>query len=164
MAMEFDSPTPFPIWQMYLTYWKVSFTLVGMNERTHHEQHITNLYLREFLPAVVGYGVALAIVIPILNADDVGDWRYLVALLPVIPILWGIRAIVRNLRRSDEMQRQVILIGFAVGFALTIIASSTLAFLAIAGLNTDPWGMWVVFSAGGLGWIVGSTAAAGALQ
>ena len=44
----------------------------------------------------------------------------------------------------------------AAGFGVAMITSITIGFLALAGLNTNRWGTWVIYSAGMLTWGVAS--------
>jgi hypothetical protein len=127
-----------------------------MAQRTNTERRSARAYLREFTPAVVGYVLVLGTIILLVDFRTAGAWRYPVALLPVIPALWGMRAVIRHLRRIDEMQRALQVDGMAAGFGVAMIMSITIGFLALAGLNTNRWGTWVIYSAGMLTWGVAS--------
>jgi hypothetical protein len=127
-----------------------------MAERTNTERRSTRAYLREFTQAVVGYLLVLGGIIVLVDFRTAGAWRYPVALLPVIPALWGMRAVIRHLGRIDEMQRALQVDGMAAGFGVAMITSITIGFLALAGLNTNRWGTWVIYSAGMLTWGVAS--------
>lgn len=81
------------------------------------------------------------------------------AVLPVLPALWVIRAAVRHVRRVDDYQRGLLLQGLAVGFGVAMIASVTLGFLEIAGLDVPVTG-WIVYGAGMVGWAVATGIAA----
>ncbi len=131
-----------------------------MTERTEHERRTAAAYLREFFIAVVGYAVTLVAIIALVDFDTAGGWKYVVALLPVIPALWGVLAIARHLRRIDEMQRSILVDGMAVGFGLAMVAAMTVGFLAMAGLDADRWGPWAIYSIGMLGWIAGQVRSA----
>ncbi|MDQ2881624.1 MAG: hypothetical protein M3Y48_10440 [Actinomycetota bacterium] len=92
------------------------------------------------------------------HLDGHSSWLYLWAVLPVIPALWMVRAIVRHIGRIDDYQRLLLLRGLAVGFAIAMIASLTVGFLGIAGLDL-PAGGWIIYGAGMLGWAVTGMAA-----
>ena len=70
--------------------------------------------------------------------------------LPVLPTLWIIRAVVHHLRRVDD-QRLLLLQGLSVGFALAMVASLVVGFLGIDGTGVRGGG-WIVFLVGMLGW------------
>jgi hypothetical protein len=64
-------------------------------------------YLREILPPMAGYLAAVWLSIVLLR-DIQADWlRALVALLPVPPIAFAMRAIIRFIRDTDELQRRI---------------------------------------------------------
>jgi len=113
----------------------------------------TRAYLREFVPSMAAYGVLLAATLIWGHLDGPGPWRFGWALLPVLPALWIVRAVLRHLRRVDDYQRLLLLQGLGVGFATAMIASLTLGFLGIAGLPMAAAG-WVVYSLGMAGWLV----------
>lgn len=100
---------------------------------------------------MAGYVVVLTAVIVWGHLDGPSSWRYLWALLPVVPALWIVRAVARRVARIDDYQRLLLLRSLAVGFALAMIASVTVGFLGIAGL-TLPAAGWIIYSAGMLGW------------
>ncbi len=89
------------------------------------------------------------------HLDGSSPWRFLWALLPVIPALWTVRAVLRHLGRVDDFQRLLLLQGLAVGFGIAMIASVTVGFLGIAGLRLPAAG-WVIYGAGMVGWAGGS--------
>lgn len=129
------------------------------NGRTHTERAASASYLREFLPAIVGYVVVLVAILLFVDLETSGSWRYLVAVLPVVPALWGVRAISRHLRRVDEMQRSIQVDAMAAGFGVAMITALTIGFLAMAGLDANRWGPWLIYSSGMLGWLVAATSA-----
>jgi cobalamin synthase len=116
-------------------------------------------YYRDFVPGIVGYCAVLVLVL--LFGDLGGDspWRFVWAVLPVIPQLWVLRAVSRHLNRVDEYQQRRLLQGLGIGFAVAMIAAVTVGFLGIAGLDMRIGG-WIIFAAGMTGWIVGSAGAA----
>jgi hypothetical protein len=54
-------------------------------------------------------------------------------------MLWVVIAILRHIRRIDDYQRFLLLQGLGVGFAVAMISSVTVGFLAIAGLSPTNW-------------------------
>jgi hypothetical protein len=106
---------------------------------------------------MIGYGVVLGGVLAWGNLNGESPWRFLWAVLPLIPMLWVVRAVVRHLRRVDEYQRLLLLQGLGVGFVIAMIASVTVGFLGVAGLVLPAplaTGGWIVFAVGMLGWAV----------
>ncbi len=104
---------------------------------------------------MIGYAVVLTAVIVWGDLDGTSPWRYLWALLPVLPTLLVVRAVYRHIRRIDDYQRLLLLQGLAVGFALAMVASLTVAFLGVAGLALPSAG-WIVYGVGMAGWGVAS--------
>jgi hypothetical protein len=64
-------------------------------------------YLREMLPAMLGYIAAVFFSIWLLKRVDAPALRALIALLPVPAIALAMRAIVRRIRDADELQRRI---------------------------------------------------------
>ena len=112
-------------------------------------------YFRDFWPSMAGYVLVLTAVVRWGDLDGSSPWRYVWALLPVVPLAWTVRAVVRHLRRIDDHQRELLLQGLAVGFCVAMIAAVTVGFLSVAGLALQAAG-WIVFGAGMLGWAAGT--------
>lgn len=113
-------------------------------------------YHREFWPGIAAYVVVTCTVSFLGAFDGRSPWRFLWALLPVIPAAWIVRTVLRHVGRVDEYQKLLLLESVAVGFAVTMLAAITLGFLAIAGLHPAS-GPWIVYSAGMLAWAVTGT-------
>ncbi|NUU33023.1 hypothetical protein [Arthrobacter sp. C9C5] len=122
-------------------------------DRSEGDRARARAYHLEFWPGMAAYAVVLAGVLLWGDLDGGSPWRFLWAVLPVIPALWIVRAVLRHVLRSDDYQRLLMLQGLAGGFAVAMIASVTLAFLEIAGLRIDGTG-WLIYGAGMLGWIL----------
>jgi hypothetical protein len=75
-------------------------------------------YLREFLPAMGGYVLALGASLWLLKLVEAPVLRAMLALLPVPPVALAVRAIVRHIRDSDELQRRIELEAVSVATAL----------------------------------------------
>lgn len=99
-------------------------------------------YTRELTIAMVVYALMLVLMIALLQRDLPTIARYGVALLPVFPIAYGLRAYASFLRGIDELQQRIQLDGlaFAVGGAGLFIA--TWSFLEFAGVPKLPT-VWV---------------------
>jgi hypothetical protein len=102
---------------------------------------------------MVGYVVVLAAVIAWGHLDGTSPWRFVWAVLPVLPTLLVVRASVRHVRRLDEYQRRVMLEGLAVGFALAMVCALTVGMLGVAGLAL-PMAGWIIYGVGMLGWAI----------
>lgn len=122
--------------------------------KTEFEREVGKAYGRDFTPAVVGYVIATLAVTVLVDFETAGPWKYAAALLPVVPALWGVRAVGRHLNRIDEMQRDSHLVAMAVGFGVAMVTALTIGFLSIAGLDTERWGSWLIYAAGMAGWAV----------
>lgn len=122
--------------------------------RTEFEKNIGKEYFKEAAWPMAGYVVTILLLTTLVDLETAGAWKYLVVLIPIIPALFFMRAVVRHFGRIDEMHRTGQLEALAVSFGVTIIAAVTLGFLSIAGLDTDPWGPWVIFSVGMATWLV----------
>ncbi|HYI34091.1 MAG TPA: hypothetical protein VEX88_11580 [Glaciibacter sp.] len=117
------------------------------------DRAISRAYQREFWLGMLAYILCLGAMLLWGDLDGESPWRFGWALLPVLPALWVVVAILRHIRRLDDYQQRLLLQGLGVGFALAMVASVTLGFLAVAGL-TLPGVPWIIYSAGMLGWLV----------
>ncbi len=99
-------------------------------------------YLREFLPAMLLYVVAVMGTSWLLERMGESSWRWLVAVVPVVPIAFALVAFLRFLNNMDELQQRIQLnaIGFAAG--ATGMVTLTLGFLEQAGLPCLSW-VWI---------------------
>jgi hypothetical protein len=75
-------------------------------------------YLREFLPAMAAYVVALGASLWLLRIVEEPVLRAMLALLPVPPVAFAVRAIIRHIRDSDELQRRIELEAVSAATAL----------------------------------------------
>ena len=110
-------------------------------------------YHRDFWPGIVGYCVVLWALVLWGGMSGPNRSRYALALLPILPLLLVVRAVVRHLHRMDEYQRLLLLEGWGIGFAVAMLASITLGLLGSVGLPMRGAG-WVIYAAGMLGWLV----------
>jgi hypothetical protein len=89
-------------------------------------------YLREFLPPMVAYVLLVFLSVWLLKRVDAPALRALIALLPVPPIGFALRAIVRYIRDADELQRRIELEAVAFSSAFVSFAYLTGGFLQAA--------------------------------
>jgi len=121
------------------------------NGRTASDRTKARAYNRDFWPGMVGYAIVLVAVLNWGGLDGHSPWRFIWALAPVLPAAWMVRAVFRQVQRVDEYQKLLLIQSLAVGFAVAMLTSISLGFLAIAGLQLAD-APWIVFGAGMLGW------------
>ncbi len=97
-------------------------------------------YLRQFVPAMVAYAVALVVAI-LLVGDEPSGLRRLVILLPAIPIAWVAVVVLSSIRRADDYLRQLQLQAIAYGFAVAMVGLVVSGLLATVDLQyrATPW-------------------------
>ncbi|WP_149195702.1 hypothetical protein [Luteimonas suaedae] len=96
--------------------------------RTAASRHLT----REFLPAMGAYAVVLVAATFALRHIDTPVLRAVLALLPLLPIGFAARAMLRYVRRCDELQRRIELEGMGLGALLLCLGTFALGLLARA--------------------------------
>lgn len=69
-------------------------------------------------------------------AEAALGWRTLVALLPLLPMGFAIRIVVRAMLAGDELQRRIDLEAMAVASLVVGLGSLTLTLLIVAGVFT----------------------------
>jgi hypothetical protein len=103
-------------------------------------------YFLQFVGAMIAYIVLMpAILVAYAYLSDYRgsivdtNWRYLVILIPVIPIVYGITAFVRAVGELDELQRRIQLEAFAFSLGSTAVLTFGYGFLELAGLPRVSW-------------------------
>jgi hypothetical protein len=89
-------------------------------------------YLREFLPSMAAYVLLVFVSVWLLKQVDAPALRALVALLPLPPFAFALRAIVRYIRDADELQRRIELEAVSLSTAFVSFAYLTGGFLQAA--------------------------------
>jgi len=103
-------------------------------------------YLREFVPAMAGYVVGLFLSMWLLKRVEEPMLRAVVALLPVAPVVFVVRAIIRFIRDADELQRQIELESLSLATAMVSMLYLAGGFLQMAKVIDIPSGVamfWV---------------------
>jgi hypothetical protein len=95
-------------------------------------------YRREFMPAMAGYIAVMLLWKQLLGLVQAPWLRLLVALLPALLVLWVMRAFVRFVRDSDELQRRIELESGAVAALLISAGYMAAGFVQMAGLIEVP--------------------------
>ena len=116
-------------------------------------------YQREFWPPMAAYVLIMLLLWPQLPRVHNELLKIALALLPVLPVLWVVRAMVRLVLGSDELEQRIHLIGLAIAAAVVSALSLAGGFLAAAGVlpldGSVLIGVWpalVVVYAMGRGW------------
>jgi hypothetical protein len=91
-------------------------------------------YQREFWPAMAAYVAIMLLLWPLLPQVHNALLKLTMALLPVLPVLLVVRAMVRLVLGSDELEQRIHLIGLAVAATAISTLSLTGGFLAAAGI------------------------------
>lgn len=89
-------------------------------------------YLREFLPPMAAYVLLVLLSVWLLKRIDAAPLRALVALMPLPPIAFALRAIMRFIRDADELQRRIELEAVSISTAFVSFAYLTGGFLQSA--------------------------------
>jgi hypothetical protein len=98
---------------------------------------------REFLTAMAAYVIVLPICILLISASPHSAWwRIPLALIPVIPILFAMRAFMRFFSSMDELQRRIQLEAFAFSFGATGIVTFSYGLLTDVGFPVISW-TWI---------------------
>lgn len=96
--------------------------------------HVEKRYRIELVAALLAYVVLLIIALFIFQAEPPLVLRYLIVLLPVLPIAYGMWAYRRFLHGIDELQRRIQLDGLAFAVGGTGLITMAWGFLELAGL------------------------------
>jgi multisubunit Na+/H+ antiporter MnhB subunit len=110
-------------------------------------------YIVELAAAMVAYGAVLLISLLALNAMPHNSaWRPVVALLPMLPALGVVVAVVRVYRRIDELERRQLLESIGIAFAGTAVVTFAYGFLELVGFPRLSWFfVWVIMGGFWLG-------------
>ena len=130
-----------------------------MNQSASKDQPVSKTYTREFLSAMITYAVVLLVSVSLLNTGpSEAWWRIPLALTPIIPIFFALRAFLRYFHRIDELQKRIQLEAFALSFGVTCIVTFSYGLLENAGFPALNWTWVPTFMM--VSWGVGSAIAA----
>ena len=91
-------------------------------------------YARRFILACAAYAVLVIIYVFIRRSlADLTPWRYLIALLPIIPIAFALYYQLMALRQMDELHRRIFSESFIISALLTGFLTFSYAFFEQAG-------------------------------
>lgn len=100
-------------------------------------------YVREFSIAMFVYAIALIGVLFSLPFLGESPWRFLLVLVPILPVGYGVRSFIRYLDSLDELQRRIQLAGVTFAAGVTGLLTFAYGLLEIAGLPPLSW-VWVL--------------------
>jgi hypothetical protein len=89
--------------------------------------------------ALLAYMMFLVGSLTVLRANPDADWRYLVAVVPVVPAALVVFLFVRRLERTDELQRRIQTEAFGFSLGATALLTFTYGFLEGVGLPHLNW-------------------------
>jgi hypothetical protein len=117
-----------------------------MNETTNPTARASRRYLIEFGIAMTAYLAVVGLSVWVLrHLVTSGPLYYLIALLPVVPIVFVLVAVVRYLRASDEFTRIVQLEALAASAGITALLAVTYGFLQGVGFpKPSAWWTYLV--------------------
>ena len=110
------------------------------------------LYLKEMAGALVLYTFVLVLALTIGRRIPPGPLQTAVYVTPMLPFLLAVRAIVRQIRRSDEFMRKTAVEHIAITTAVTAGWTFTYGFLENAGYPR--LSMFTVWPAMGAVWAI----------
>jgi hypothetical protein len=87
------------------------------------------------------------------DLNGTSPWRFVWALIPLLPLAWIVAVTVHRVRQMDEYQLKLLFPGLAIGFTVAIVAAITVALLSATGLNMSGAG-WLVVLCGLVSWQV----------
>jgi hypothetical protein len=105
-------------------------------------QAASRAYAIEFGASMLAYCVILVAAVSLINAHPDASWRYLVALAPVVPVIFAVLAFVRFYGRLDELAQRIHIVALAFAFGVTGLATFTYGFLENVGLPHIPF-VWI---------------------
>ena len=110
-------------------------------------------YFKEFGGAIVAYTAVLIASVILINSNPEAMWRYPVALLPMIPAIFVLVAVTRQLGRLDELQRRIQFEALAFAFGGTALLTFGYGFLENVGFPHISWfAVWPIMA---IFWLVG---------
>lgn len=83
--------------------------------------------------AIAVYGIVLTASLILLDGDTEQPWRTVIALTPVVPMVYVVWVVVARIRSLDEYWQQVHLTALPVAFLGSMLVAFTWGFLQNAG-------------------------------
>lgn len=105
------------------------------NETKGKLKEVGKRYNRELIGSIVAYAILLVVVIYLVDGPfENSNFRYILVVLPMLPVVFTVRAIVRYLNDTDELERELQLKSLAISLAGTAFITFTYGFLERVGL------------------------------
>lgn len=104
-------------------------------------------YIRGFFPAMAAYVLIMVLIWPLAARMQNVPARVAIALLPVVPVAFLARSMVRLIRDSDELERRVQLEAICIASLVVGMLSFAAGFLQAAGLLPLKGGLMLVLPA-----------------
>jgi hypothetical protein len=100
------------------------------------------LYMRRFALAMMGYVGTLFLSLFLLGRTDIQALRIALAILPILPVSYGLWAYMDWVRNLDELQQRIQLEAVAFSLGMTGVVTFTIGFLENAGVP-QPSLIWI---------------------
>jgi hypothetical protein len=104
-------------------------------------------YLREFFPAMLAYVLIMFLIWPMEQHVHHVAARVAIALLPMVPVAFVVRAMVRLVLASDELERRIQLEAISIASLTVGLLAFSAGFLQAAGLLHLEAGLMLVLPA-----------------
>jgi hypothetical protein len=109
-----------------------------MNDQITPKQAMRR-YVQEFVSAIFLYAVTLIASVTLLKKFEFArGWQIIVSIVPALPVIFIIVALMRLLRDSDELQQRVNLLAVTFSAVLTGLISFSYGFLENIGFPKMP--------------------------
>jgi hypothetical protein len=115
--------------------------------RTRKEQEGSRRYLWEIAGGAIVFLVLFLFLPELIRTEKGSTESILVALVPLVPVVWMVVAVARHIGRIDEFQKIFVFQSLAIGFAAAMLIAITVAFLSTADV-TVAYPEWYVFIGG----------------
>lgn len=123
-----------------------------MKQFSEHDRLRRRFHIHS-IAAILVYFPVTAGVLAWMRTHPDSSIRLLIALIPLVPLAFGLMAVVQLYRRSDERLRRIHMESLAFGFIFSAPLVVTYGFLETGGLQKiSVWWVWIVMA---LAWTVG---------
>ncbi|WP_136678531.1 hypothetical protein [Neptunomonas sp. XY-337] len=99
-------------------------------------------YYIEFGISMALYAAAIVYSTAFLADSPNTEWRIWLSLLPIPPAILATIAVIRAIRRLDELQQHIQMMSFAISFAIVGLTTFTYGFLEQVGFPHIPY-VWI---------------------
>ena len=129
---------------------KLGFREIAQNPHDKSTmKKVNRKYMRELIGSIVAYAIVLVIALWLVDgilADS--SLRFVVVVLPMLPIIFTVRAMIHYLTNTDEMEREIQLKSLAISLAGTAFITFTYGFLERVGLpKISMFAVWPLMAA-----------------